>query len=145
MTIRKTLLVIETIGRTASALDKWLRENGRHGLWVKQPDVAIPLIDSKDRICAVLLVDDDPAEDSLINNLKILKQWSQEVPVVVATDETNGVLEKTVRKLGVFYYHTVDNGIDELKTAVECAFEKALKDNLFMTLSGGVKGRRKPC
>ena len=137
MTIRKTLLVIETTGRTASALDKWLRENGRHCLWVKRLDVAIPLMDSKDRICAVLLVDDDPVEDSFVNNLKILKQWSRKVPVVVATAETNGALEKNIRELGVFYYHTADSGIDELKTAVECAFEKALKDNLFMTLPRG--------
>ena len=116
-------------------------------MWVNKPDIAIPLLDSKDRICAVLLIDDDPVEDSIVNNLKILKQISQKVPIITSTHNNSVELEKKIRKLGVFFYHTGNDGNDELKTAIECAFEKALKNNLFMTPppGGGIKSRRKPC
>ena len=140
MTIRKTLLVIETTGRTASALDKWLRENGRHCLWVEKPDVAIPLLDSNDRICAVLLVDDDPVEDSFINNLNMMRQIFQKAPIITSTGKNSAALEKTIRKIGVFFYHTENEEFDELKTAVDCAFNKALTENLFLTFRGGGGG-----
>lgn len=133
MAIREALLVIENKGQLAAIISKWLRFRGRHALWIKTVDIISSLLESNDRISAILLVDDDPVEYSLINNLKMLRQWSQKVPIVVSTRQNDVALEKKIRRLGVFYFHTDIGGTEDLKTAVECALDLALRENLFLT------------
>lgn len=133
MAIRDALLIIENKGQLAAIISKWLRFRGRHSLWVKTVDVINSLLESNDRISAILLVDDDPLEYSLINNLKMLRQWSRKVPIIVSTWQNDVVLEKKIRRLGVFYFHTEIGGTEDLKTAVDCALESALRENLFLT------------
>ena len=133
MALREALLVIENKGQLAAFISKWLRSRGRHCVWVKAVDVISLLLESSDEISAILLIDDDPVEDSLVNNLKMLRQWSRTVPIVVTTVQNNSGLEKEIRELGIFYFHTKIDGMADLKTAVVCALDLAVKENLFLT------------
>ena len=134
MAIRDALLIIEKKGQLATDLSKWLRFRGRHSISVETVEVISSLLESNDRISAILLIDDDPVEDSLANNLKMLRQWSQRVPIIVSTQKIDVTLEKKIRQLGVFYFHTEFGGMDNLKTAVECALDRAKREDLFLTL-----------
>lgn len=140
MEIRVSILIVENKGQLAAILSKWSRSRGTYSLWVKRPKISIPLIESRDRFYTIVLVDDDPAEDSLIINMKILKQLAPKVPIVISTPKSDYELERKIRKLEVFYYHLADAGIDELKTAIECALKKALTDNTFMSRHPAAEG-----
>ena len=133
MAIRDALLIIEKNGQLATDLSKWLRFRGKHSVSVETVDVIRSLLESNDRISAILLIDDDPVEDSLVNNLKMLRQWSQSVPIIVFTQKFDVTLEKKIRQLGVFYFHTESGGMANLKTAVECALDRAKREDLFLT------------
>ena len=100
MAIRDALLIIENKGQLATIISKWLRFRGRHSLWVKTIDVISSLLESNDRISAILLVDDDPLENSLVNNLKMLRQWSQKVPIIISTRHSDAELEKKNQAAG---------------------------------------------
>jgi len=129
---RKTVLIIETEATLTEKIEPWLRKEGYYAFGIDKADSVVPLLDSKDRIYAIVLVDDPPSRDSLSENLKTLKQLDPEVPIVVTTALNDSEKEKKAREAGIFYYHVKSAGMDELKTAVSCAVEYAIDKGLFM-------------
>jgi DNA-binding NtrC family response regulator len=136
---RKTVLIVETEATLTEKIEPWLRKQGYYAFSVDQVETIIPLLDSKDRIYAIVLVDDPPSKDSLMENLKILKRLGPEVPVIVTTTLNDAEKEKEAREAGIFYYHCESAGMDELKTAVSCAVEYAIEKVLFMPFTGEIK------
>jgi DNA-binding NtrC family response regulator len=120
-------------------MEPWLRKQGYYAFSVDQVETIIPLLDSKDRIYAIVLVDDPPSKDSLSENLKILKRLGPEVPVIVTTTLNDAEKERKTREAGIFYYHCESAGMDELKTAVSCAVEYAVEKELFMPFTREIK------
>ena len=97
-------------------------------------------MESNDRVYTIILVDDDPNNGSLNVNLGMIKQWSEDVPIIISTSKNDPALEKTIRQSGIFYYHTEQEKIEALHTAVKCALDKAVRDNIFLKFParGGV-------
>jgi len=136
---RKTVLIVETEATITEKIEPWLRKQGYYAFSVDQVETIMPLLDSKDRIYAIVLVDDPPSKDSLSENLKILKQLGPEVPIVVTTTLNDAEKEKEAREAGIFYYHVKSAGMDELKTALSCAMEYAMDKGLFVPFTGEIK------
>ena len=133
---RKTVLIIETEATLTEKIAPWLRKEGYYAFSIDKADAIVPLLDSKDRIYAIVLADDRPSEESLSENLKILKQLGPEVPIIVTTPLNDAEKEKITREAGIFYYHVKSAGMDELKTALSCALECAIDRGLFMPFTG---------
>jgi DNA-binding NtrC family response regulator len=136
---RKTVLIVETEATLTDKIEPWLRKQGYYAFSVDQVETIIPLLDSKDRIYAIVLVDDPPSKDSLSENLKILKQLAPEVPIIIVTPLNDAEKERKTREAGIFYYHCESAGMDELKTAVSCAVEYAVEKELFMPFTREIK------
>ena len=136
---RRTVLIIETEATLTEKMEPWLRKEGYYAFGIDKADSVVPLLDSRDRIYAIVLVDDLASEDSLSENLKILKQLGPEVPVIIATPLNDAEKERKAREAGIFYYHCESAGMDELKTAVSCAVEYAVEKGLFMPFTGEIK------
>ncbi len=136
---RKTVLIVETEEALPEEIEPWLRKQGYYAFSVDKADSVVPLLDSKDRIYAIVLVDDPPSKDSLSENLKILKQLGPEVPIVVTTTLNDAEKEKEAREAGIFYYHCKSAGVDELKTAVSCAVQYAIGKEIFVPFTGEIK------
>jgi len=136
---RRTVLIIETEATLTEKIEPWLRKKGYYAFGIDKADSVVPLLDSRDRIYAIVLVDDLASEDSLSENLKILKQLGPEVPVIIATALNDAEKERKAREAGIFYYHCESAGMDELKTAVSCAVEYAVEKGLFMPFTGEIK------
>lgn len=136
---RKTVIIIETEETLTEKIEPWLRKERYYAFGIDKADSVVPLLDSKDRIYAVILVDDLASEDSLDENLKILKQLAPEVPIIIVTPLNDAEKERKTREAGIFYYHCESAGMDELKTAVSCAVEYAVEKELFMPFTREIK------
>ena len=136
---RRTVLIIETEATLTEKIEPWLRKEGYYAFGIDKADSVVPLLDSRDRIYAIVLVDDLASEDSLSENLKILKQLGPEVPVIITTALNDAEKERKAREAGIFYYHCESAGMDELKTAVSCAVEYAVEKELFMPFTREIK------
>ena len=129
---RKTSLIIERERSIEKQIEPWLRKQGYHMCKIEKADVVVPLLDSKDRIYTIILVDDNPVEGFLSANLKIMRQLGPDVPIVVTTNSNDPAKEKAIRESGAFYYHMKSAGLDELKTAIKCGLDAAVKADHFM-------------
>ncbi len=136
---RKTVLIIETEATLTEKIEPWLRKEGYYAFSIDKADSVVPLLDSKDRIYAIVLADDLESEDSLGENLRILKQLASEVPIIVTTPLNDAEKERNAREAGIFYYHCESAGMDELKTAVSCAIEYAIDKGIFMPFTNWIK------
>ena len=136
---RKSVVIIETKATLTEKIGPWLRKEGYYAFDIDKADSVVPLLDSRDRIYATVLVDDLASEDSLGENLKIFKQLAPEVPVIITTPLNDAEKERKARDAGIFYYHCESAGMDELKTAVSCAVEYAVEKELFMPFTGEIK------
>ena len=129
---RKTVLIIEKENLIGKKIEPWLKKQGFYTFKIERADVIVPLIDSKDRIYTIVLVDDNPDAGFLDANLKILKRLGRNVPIIVSTDNNEAAKEKTIRESSVFYYHMESAGEDELIDAIKCALNAALEQDHFM-------------
>lgn len=139
MEARKTVLIIETEATLTEKIEAWLRKEGYYAFSIDKADSVVPLLDSKDRIYAIVLVDDRPSEDSLSENLKTLKQLGPDVPIIVTTPLNDPEKERKAREARIFFYHVGSAGMDELKTAVSCAMEYAIDKGIFMPFTNRIK------
>ena len=137
MPLRKAILIIEKNGRMTDRLSTYLRSQQTHILSVSKLDVILPLMESNDRVYTIILVDDDPNDESLNANLGMIRQWSEEVPIIISISANNPALEKSIRQKGIFYYHTEQEKPEALHEAVKCALDKAVRDNTFLKYPGG--------
>ena len=139
MNARISVLILEQENEVAANLEPWLREKGYYLVKIDRAEIIVPLIDSRDRIYTIVLVDDFSVEGSFVENLKILKQLAPKVPVVTTTQFNNPEKEKIIRKHDVFYYHIKNEGVDELKTSILCALEESVTEGIFMPLRPDMK------
>lgn len=134
MTFRDTILIVEKGKTFTNSIESAIRKKEYFLIRVEKPDSFVPLLDSLDRIRALLFVDNDMwAAESYYANLRLLKVISRDLPLIFTTAKNSAEKEKLVRDLGVFYYHTTDEALNDLLTALECAVEKSVGDNLFLT------------
>ena len=136
---RRTVLIIEPKATLTEKIEPWIRKKGYYAFCIDKADSVVPLLDSRDRNYAIVLVDDLASEDSLGENLKILKQLAPEVPVIITTPFNHAEKERKAREAGIFYYHCESAGMDELKTAVLCAVESSVEKGLFMPFADEIK------
>ena len=134
MNARIAVLILEQNNEIADSLQPWLRKKGYYLVKINRAETIVPLIDSRDKIYTIVLVDDFPVEGSFVENLKILKQLGPNVPVVTTTQFNNAEKEKEMRKHHIFYYHIKNEGMGELKTSISCALEEAVDDGTFIPL-----------
>jgi DNA-binding NtrC family response regulator len=125
---RKIVVIAEPGSDLTANLLPWLAERGYRFQSVdNMEDILISLI-SRNRI-SVLLVDDSVGE-LLCDDIATVKRVFGEVPIIVTTKQNDAEKEKCIRKLGVFYYHLRAVGMDDLKTAISCAMQDAVKSHL---------------
>jgi len=129
---RKTVLIIEKENSIEKKIKPWLTKQNYYVFKLERADVVVPLIDSKDRIYTIVIVDDNPDAGFLDANLKILKQLGPDVPIIVTTSNNEPAKEKKIRESSVFYYHMESAGEDELIDAIKCALNAALEQDHFM-------------
>ncbi len=132
MKTRKTVLIIEKENSIEEKIKPWLTKQNYYVFKLERADVVVPLIDSKDRIYTIIIVDDNPEAGFLGANLKILKRLGPDVPIIVTTSNNEPAKEKTIRESGAFFYHMESAGDDELIDAVKCALDAALEQDHFM-------------
>ena len=138
MTIRNAVLIIDKKGDTSRQISKELRKQARHSISVEHPATILPLIESRDRIYTIVLVDQGLSLGDLIEDIRILKQLGPGVPIVVSTAENSPQKEKEVRKAGISFYHLKADGVEELIKAVVSAMEHAvIKGNFIPGLDTG--------
>jgi DNA-binding response OmpR family regulator len=132
MTIRNAVLIVDKKGDTSGQTSEELRKQGRYSITVEHLGTVIPLIESRDRIYTIVLVDQGLSLDDLIEDIKILKQLGPGVPIVVSTAENSPQKEIEVRKAGISFYHLKDDGMEELIKAVISAMDHAVMKGNFI-------------
>jgi hypothetical protein len=130
---RNTILIFEKGNIQTTKIERYLRDKKYFFLRIESPDGFIPLLDSRDRIRAVVFVDDAHGifEESYLN-LKLLKAISQDMPLLFSTGMNTPQKEERVRDLGLFYYHTNETGLVPLAMAIEMAVKKSIIINRFL-------------
>ena len=123
MNARISVLVLEKKDDVAESLQSWIRKKGYYLVKIDRAETIVPLIDSRDKIYTIVLVDDFPIEGSFIENLKILKQLAPHVPIV-ATTESNSLDKEKGMKLGATDYIVKPFAIKDFLARIE----KVLQD-----------------
>lgn len=133
MKFRNTVLVVEKGNIRTTKLEKSLRDKGYFSIRIEKPDSFVPLLDSRDRVRALVFLDDAHAIfEECYTNLKILKAMSRDMPLLFSTGANNTQKEKRVRDLSLFYYHTEDMGLLTLVTAIDSAVKKSVIEDRFL-------------
>ena len=132
MALRKSVLLVDKNLSQQDQITQELRERGLHTVPVEEAETAIPLLESKDRFFAIILIDESDSTESLMTEVKVLKQIGAGVPFIVSTMESNPEKEKAVRKAGVFYFHVMGDGMEDFVKAVTCAVDSAFKKDNFI-------------
>ena len=133
MKFRNTILVVEKKNIRTTRLEKSLRDKGIFSIRIEKPDCFVPLLDSRDRVRALVFLDDTHAifEECYIN-LKILKAMSRDMPLIFSTGANTPQKENRMRDMGLFYYHTEDMGLPPLVTAIDRAVNKSVNEDKFL-------------
>jgi len=71
-----------------------------------------------------VIMDADLPEMKVYEVIPLIKTLNNNPPIIVIADENTVDLETKVRKQDVYYYHLRAFGLDELKLAVQCIFER---------------------
>ena len=132
MTIRNAVLIVDKKADTSGQISEELRKQGRHSISVEHPATILPLIESRDRIYTIVLVDQGLSLDDVTEDIRILKQLGPGVPIVVSMAENSPQKEKEVRKAGIAFYHVKGNGMEELIKAVVSVMEHAIMRGNFI-------------
>ena len=78
----------------------------------------------------VLLLDDEIEGVRACDIVPVLKKISPKVQVIVISSEESIGLVKRLRGTGIFYQAMKPVDLQEIRSAVECAFEKVEKENV---------------
>ena len=129
---RDTILIVEKGKAITTSIEDSMREKGYFTIRIEKPDTLLPLLDSLDRIRAILFVDNDKWGTEGYSTLRLLKGISHDLPLVFSTAENSPEKEQKTRDLGIFYYHTEDMGLENLLTTLVCAVEKSIQEDIFL-------------
>jgi DNA-binding NtrC family response regulator len=78
----------------------------------------------------VILIDDEVEGVKAYDLVPIIKKISPRVQVIVISSEASIGLAKRLRGAGIFYQAMKPADPEEIRSAVECAFEKVERENL---------------
>jgi DNA-binding NtrC family response regulator len=78
----------------------------------------------------VILIDDEVEGVEACDLVPILKKISPRVQVIVISSEASIGMAKRLRGAGIFYQAMKPADLEEIKSAVECAFEKVEREKL---------------
>lgn len=119
----ETLLVAESDLKLVTALDPWLAEKGYETKVVHNfKDVLITLQSEK---VNVLVLDVCLAKSLGYEAISIIKGLCRSMPIIVTTEENNPEQEGRIRQKGIFYYHVMSFGMDELMLAITNAMTRS--------------------
>ncbi len=136
MASRDTLLIYENENTVTNSVERVLGGKGYGFIRVDAPDTVLPLLESKDRIRAVLFVNDKSNRAESLVALKLLKQIARDIPLIYAADENDSDSETEVRHIGLFYYHAFNaarGNLNELVEVIEHAIKKSVLNDRFLT------------
>jgi hypothetical protein len=139
MKARKAVLVVEKGVALTDAIYPLIKAQGYHALSTANVSAVPLLVDSKDRIHVVVLVDENTNDCSLLRGMNLLQQMGERVPIIVTGSKNDPDKEKNIRAAGVFYYHLQQDGIDELITAISCAMKHAVEKDAFIPFEGRIE------
>ncbi len=78
----------------------------------------------------VILLDDVMEEVKAFDLVPLLKKMNEKIQVIVISSEASLGQAKRLRGAGIFYHAMKPVDLEEVKSAVECAFEKIERENL---------------
>ncbi len=78
----------------------------------------------------VVLIDDEIEGVKACDVVPLLKKVNTKIQVIVISSEESIGLVKRLRGAGIFYQATKPIDLEEVKSAVACAFEKIKRENL---------------
>jgi DNA-binding NtrC family response regulator len=82
----------------------------------------------------VVLLDDEIEGVKACDLVPLFKKLDDKMQVIVISSETSLGLVKRLRGAGIFYQAMKPFDLEEIKSAVECAFKKIERENSVMTL-----------
>ena len=92
----------------------------------------------------VVLLDDEIEGVKACDLVPLLKKINEKIQVIVISSEPSLGLAKRLRGAGIFYQAMKPVDLEEIKSAVECAFEKIERENLKVGLFPFLIPRRVP-
>ncbi len=92
----------------------------------------------------VVLLDDEIEEVKACDLALLLKKINEKIQIIVVSSEASLGLVKRLRGAGIFYQATKPVDLEEIKSAVECAFEKIERENLKEGFFPSLVSRRVP-
>ncbi len=78
----------------------------------------------------VILIDDEIERVKACDVIPLLKNINPKIQIIVISSEEPIGLVKRLRATGIFYQAMKPIDLEEVKSAVECAFEKIERENL---------------
>jgi DNA-binding NtrC family response regulator len=78
----------------------------------------------------VVLLDDEIEGVKACDLVPIFKKMHDKIQIIVVSSEASLGLAKRLRGAGIFYQAMKPVDLEEIKSAVECAFEKVERENL---------------
>jgi len=78
----------------------------------------------------VVLLDDEMEGVKAFDLVPLFKKINERIQVIVISSEASLGLVKRLRGAGIFYHAMKPVDLEEVKSAVECAFEKIERENL---------------
>jgi DNA-binding NtrC family response regulator len=82
----------------------------------------------------VVLLDDEVEGVKACDLVPLFKKLDDKIQVIVISSETSLGLVKRLRGAGIFYQAMKPVDLEEIKSAVECAFKKIERENSVVTL-----------
>jgi DNA-binding NtrC family response regulator len=117
------LLIAERGCELARGLSPWLEEQGHECKTVDNiKDVLITLQNEKFN---VLVMDAKLPEEMGYEAISIIKGHYRKLPIIITADENNPEQESRIRQKGIFYYHVISFGMDELILAISNAMVRS--------------------
>jgi DNA-binding NtrC family response regulator len=78
----------------------------------------------------VVLLDDEIEGVKAFDLVPLCKKMNEKIQIIVISSEVSLGLVKRLRGAGIFYQAMKPVDVEEIKSAVECAFEKIERENL---------------
>lgn len=78
----------------------------------------------------IILLDDEMEGVKAFDLVPLFKKINEGIQIIVISSETSLGLAKRLRGAGIFYHAMKPVDLGEVKSAVECAFEKIERENL---------------
>jgi DNA-binding NtrC family response regulator len=117
------LLIAERGSELAQGLSYWLEAQGHPYKTVDNlKDVLMTIQNEK---VNVLVMDVRLPETIGYEAISIIKGLDKKLPIIITADENNPEQESRIRQKGIFYYHVLSFGMDELILAISNALMRS--------------------